>query len=96
MTNKIIMTTIAIFAIVTAVSATGAVALLGTIQIAHAAAPEHTEPHGTCLGSVCTHPVPGNGASGEAGNFGGFIVTPNGRCHTTGGPNNEQGFQDSC
>jgi hypothetical protein len=76
--------TFAILAIAAAVSATG---MLTTL--AHAAAPEHTEPHGTGIGG-------GNGAFGEAGNFGGVINTPNGGCHTTGGPNNEQGFQDSC
>jgi hypothetical protein len=83
------ISTIAILAIVAAVSATAMTTILSGIQIAHAAAPEHTEPHGTGIGG-------GNGASGEAGNFGGVINTPNGRCHTTGGPNNEQGYQDSC
>jgi hypothetical protein len=73
--------TIAILAIAMAVSATGIIATLGAIQSANAAP---RTPHGTCgVGDGS-----GNGAFGCAGNVGGFIVAPNGRCHTTGGPFN--------
>jgi hypothetical protein len=70
--------TIAIVAIAAALSATGLVTTLGAIQIAHAA-PQ--EPHGTCgVGDG------GEGAFGCAGNVGGFIVTPQGRCIEQGTP----------
>ena len=67
-----------------AVSAAGIKSVLSEIQIAHAR-PTNTYPgHGSCL---VGGPGP-TGTTGCAGDQGGFIVTPDGRCHNTGGPNN--------
>lgn len=55
--------------------------LTNGIQMVNA---DPSEPHGTCgVGGDS-----GKGAFGCAGNVGGFINTPNGKCHTTGGPFN--------
>ena len=80
MKTSIIITILAIGA---AVCATGIASTLSGIQIAHAR-PQNTYPgHGSCLvGGPST-------TTGCAGEQGGFIKNPKGRCHTTGGPNNE-------
>jgi hypothetical protein len=81
MKTSIIITSIVIAA---AVSAMGIASTLSGIQMAHAR-PTNTYPgHGSCL-------IGGPGATtGCAGDQGGFVRNPIGRCHTTGGPNNEQ------
>lgn len=62
----------AILAIVTTLGALAALAAIGTVP----AYADPSEPHGTCgIGDGS-----GNGAFGCAGNVGGFIVTPQGKC----------------
>ena len=75
--------------IAAAVSAMGIASTLSGIQMAHAR-PTNTYGsatqggHGSCL-------IGGPGeTTGCAGDQGGFVKNPKGRCHTTGGPNNEE------
>ena len=75
--------TIAIFAITATMGAVGTVTTLGAIQNAHAAPQSN---HGTCdIGNGNA----GQGASGCAGNVGGFIETRNGCRNINQGPFNE-------
>jgi hypothetical protein len=76
-----------IITIAVVATAMGIAPLIDTIQSANA---EPRERHGTCdLGGHSE-----KGASGCAGNVGGFIKTPNGRCIEQNTPNSE--FEDSC
>ena len=69
------------------VSAIGIMTALGTLQLANGA-PQ--APHGTCgVGDGSS-----NGAFGCAGNVGGFIQTPGGRCIEQNTPNSV--FSGSC
>jgi hypothetical protein len=71
--------------IATIVSAMGTATTLGAIQNAHAA-PSQVNSHGTCLIGEGNH---GQGASGCAGNVGGFIETRNGCRNINEGPFNQ-------
>ena len=77
--------TIATFAIATIVGAMGTATTLGAIQNAHAA-PSQEDSHGTCLIGEGNH---GQGASGCAGNVGGFIENRNGCRNINEGPFNQ-------
>jgi hypothetical protein len=78
--------TIAIFAIATIVGAMGTATTLGAIQNAHAV-PSQVDSHGTCTSiGDGNH---GQGASGCAGNVGGFIKTRNGCRNINQGPFNQ-------
>jgi hypothetical protein len=69
--------TVAVFAIAAAIGTIGIATTLGAVQTAHG---DPQTPHGTCgIGDFSGH-----GATGCVGNIGGFIITPNGNCHTTG------------
>jgi hypothetical protein len=77
--------TTTILAVVAIATAFGTAGLLTALSLSVPAHADPQTPHGTCTPTDKTGP----GAQGCAGNFGGFIQTPNGRCHTTGGPFNK-------